>query len=133
MLGIILLGGLIAWFVKDYYGVEEVGHFFEKNEYSAIYYVNLYKTRDDMMSERVRGWIDVASNKTIYLAAIYFSKNRSVLLGSCSLTLGEKEYCIDDEDNNWYIELDKKARECTAKKIATVEKNSYRMDVNCED
>jgi len=134
MITIILFVGLIVWGIKDYYGVEEVGHFFEKSEYRAIYYINLYKTRDDTVSNRVRGRIGVTSTKTIYLNEIYFSKNRSVLLGDCVLSVGEKEYCIDDSGNNWYIELDKKVNECTVKEVASNEdRNVYTIDVDCKE
>jgi len=108
-----------------FYKEEKIGSIFEKAEYTTQYYVNLFPKNSDSKNYRVKADIysvvsensytdgdseKVAYNREYYIERAYFPNGGSVSfednVGSGeSLVLNKKEYLVDDDGEEWYVEL----------------------------
>ena len=111
----------------DYFGTEKINSFFEKSEYTAKYYVNLFSPNSESKNYRVIAEIkhfnetvdykdDTRDIKVYSLERIYWPNGETnTFQGRCYLEDNQifsnprgLSNCVDDEDNEWRILLNAK-------------------------
>jgi hypothetical protein len=103
------------------YGKEIIGNFFEKPEYKAKYLVKLYREGQDQVytlpallhifsesfeddyGDGYQSWTE----RYIMVEKVYFRNGGYLNFNDCDLNEGKRVYCLDQDDNGWYIELTK--------------------------
>ncbi len=96
---------------KYYLGVEQIGHFWEKEDnYTVSYYANLFKDKDYAKNYRVRADLerfDTGNERVIRLDRVYFPNggNLSFEDYDCELVINKKILCRDNDLGEWYVEL----------------------------
>jgi hypothetical protein len=92
-------------------GVEQVGHFFEKeNDYETIQYVNLFEGKSTARNYRLKAklWRVIGnSDRETRLLYVYFPNGGSISFedSDCDLKLYKKIGCGDSSGKQWYVEL----------------------------
>lgn len=104
-----------------HYGDEIIGSFWEKPNYKTKYLVKLYKgdsdqfytlpaqlhvfseTFEDDYGDSYQTWTE----KFILVETVYFNNGEYLTFDDCNLNEGGRVFCIDQNDNEWYIELTK--------------------------
>lgn len=124
----VLAALVVSWFVtRHYFGVETIGHFFEKGtDYSARYYINLFPPGHASRNYRTEAEVFRTSfdascadtsgeftyscgGRVTYLSRAYFPNGGSTIFSGCELRMNEKTDCTDENDREWTVELtDKK-------------------------
>jgi hypothetical protein len=117
--------GVIWAPLSFFYKEEKIGSIFEKTEYRTQYYVNLFPEDSNSKNYRVKADIysvlnsysytdgdseRTVSNREYYITRAYFTNGGSISfedsVGSGdSLIVGKKEYLVDDDKGEWYVEL----------------------------
>ena len=98
-------------------GDEIIDSFFEKPEYRAKYYVNLFSETSKSKNYRLvadvhvyqeteEGYDDKSHTyKVISIERVYFNNGGYLYFDDCLAKIGEKTYCTDQNGKDWYIEL----------------------------
>lgn len=112
-------------YIKSY-GNEELGSYFEKNEYKTQYYVNIFPENESIKNYRLPAEIHVFSQseegpptqdhfgqeytetyttKYIILNKVFWPNEGYLYFNDCQLEIGEKILCKDQNGMSWNIEL----------------------------
>lgn len=118
---ITLLIPIVIITTQFYFGVEEIGHMFEKGSYYTEYYAYLSKSNDKTFNNYVTAYLYIyhprdpdAGNPYIKLNKVVFKTNESIIFSKnqdnsyydgCLLQRNINNLCIDLQGNNWYVKL----------------------------
>lgn len=93
----------------DYYGNDTIGDFFEKNNHKARYYVNLFPSEAGSKNYRLMADLsiqcDEEEGREIHLDRVYWPNGGCSYFDECSIRVGEKNSCTDQNDREWDVEL----------------------------
>jgi hypothetical protein len=100
-------------FTYNNWAFEEIGHPFEKAEYTTHYYVNLFRDKKSSKNYRVTGEIEMVSScddeygciRSRLLRKATFPTGDVAKFDECFVELNKKEHCIDYDHDSWYVEL----------------------------
>ena len=133
IIGHLILGYCIFnWSKYKYvrhYGNEIIGSYWAKPNFTTKYIVKLSKSRDSNKEYTLPAIVTVFSEtididygqedrwgqeisesydeEYIMLEKVFFNNGGYLTFEECDLEIGNKIYCIDQEDEGWYIELTK--------------------------
>lgn len=115
-----MIGNGIRLTIADSFGDAQIGSFFEKNDYTAKYFVNLFPNENEAKNYRLPADIHIyyeindnedsfSTTKCIRLGKIYFPQGGYLIFNDDgineSLTFGEKVSLMDSESKHWDVEL----------------------------
>ncbi len=108
------------------YGNEELGSFFEKNEYYSKYFVVLEETDNDFESYNLPADIHVSTKtedsdsyydyygleqtqtqdtKYIKILKVYFPNGDTLIFSKCEFEFGDEVTCIDQKGKEWNVKI----------------------------
>lgn len=104
--------------LRRWYGQPIIGHWLEKSEYEAQYYVNVFPEGADVKNYRLPGDIwrtteydygaeeeGAYTYRLTYLMRAYLPNGGYLEFEDCEVEVGEINACWDQRDRQWDVEL----------------------------
>lgn len=125
MLGIVVIAGILDLIGSHFLKEDRIGSFYENNEYTAKYFVNVFPENGKSKNYRVVAEIRASYNeyweedqdgnshpeyeRVYYLNKVYFDNSHTLDFDEEELELNKRTLVRDNNGKSWYVELtDKK-------------------------